>query len=82
MKSQALHRYQIARGHLDKVVKMLEQGEYCINVVHQSIAVQAALRKADEVVLKNHLETCVSDSIKAGKSREAISEVMQVLKKR
>ena len=61
---------------------MLEQDAYCIDIVHQSLAVQAALKKADDEVLKNHLETCVSDSIRKGKSKEAISEVMQVLKKR
>jgi len=81
-KKSILHRYQIARGHLEKVISMLESGEYCIDIVHQSLAVQAALKKADEEVLKNHLETCVSDSIKEGNSKEAIGEVMQVLKKR
>jgi DNA-binding FrmR family transcriptional regulator len=77
-----LHRYQIARGHLEKVVSMLEEGAYCIDIVHQSLAVQSALKKADDEVLKNHLETCVSDSIKEGNSKEAIGEVMRVLKKR
>lgn len=81
-KKRILHRYQIARGHLEKVISMLEQDTYCINIVHQSLAVQAALKKADNEVLKNHLETCVSESIKEGRSREAIGEVMQVLKKR
>lgn len=82
IKSQILHRYQIARGHLEKVISMLEGGAYCIHIVHQSLAVQAALKKADEEVLKNHLETCVADSIKKGNSQEAIDEVMAVLKKR
>ena len=82
IKNKILHRYQIARGHLDKVISMLEGGAYCIHIVHQSLAVQAALKKADEVVLKNHLETCVADSIKNGNSREAVKEVMEVLKKR
>jgi DNA-binding FrmR family transcriptional regulator len=81
-KRRILHRYQIARGHLEKVISMLEQDAYCINIVHQSLAVQAALKKADDEVLKNHLETCVSASIREGKSKEAIGEVMQVLKKR
>lgn len=67
---------------MDKVISMLEAGSYCIHIVHQSLAVQAALKKADEEVLKNHLETCVSDSIKKGNSTEAIREVMEVLKKR
>lgn len=81
-KKRILHRYQIARGHLEKVVSMLEKDAYCIDIVHQSLAVQAALKKADDKVLKNHLETCVSDSIREGNSKEAIGEVMQVLKKR
>lgn len=81
-KSQILHRLQIARGHLDKVIKMVEGDAYCIDVVHQSIAVQAALKKTDEVVLENHLKTCVADSIKKGNSREAIEEVMSVLQKK
>jgi DNA-binding FrmR family transcriptional regulator len=81
-KNKIIHRLQIARGHLDKVLRMVEAGEYCINIVHQSIAVQAALRKVDEIVLENHLKTCVSDSIKKGESDEAIKEVMEVIQKK
>ena len=81
-KKQILHRLQIARGHLEKVISMVENDAYCIDVVHQSIAVQAALKKADEVVLENHLRTCVSDSIRKGESDTAIKEVMEVLKKK
>ena len=77
-----IHRYKIACGHLKKVIKMIEAGQYCVDIVHQSLAVQAALKKADEVVLKNHLETCVSDSIKKGEGKKAISEIMEVLEKR
>ena len=81
-KNKILHRLQIARGHLDKVISMVENDAYCLDVVHQSIAVQAALKKADEVVLENHLRTCVSDSIRKGESDIAIKEVMEVLKKK
>lgn len=81
-KKKILHRLLIARGHLDKVISMVERDAYCIDVVHQSIAVQAALKKTDEVILENHLKTCVADSIKGGKSDEAIREVMEVLQKK
>lgn len=81
-KDKILHRLQIARGHLDKVISMVEKDAYCIDVVHQSIAVQAALKKTDEVVLENHLKTCVADSIRNGDSREAIEELMSVLQKK
>lgn len=81
-KSNILHRLKIAKGHLEKVINMVEGDEYCIDVVHQLLAVQSALKKIDEIILENHLKTCVADSIKKGKSDEAIKEVMEVLKKK
>lgn len=80
--NKTLHRLKIARGHLDKVIDMVSKDAYCIDVVHQSIAVQSALKKIDELILENHLRTCVSDSIKNGESESAIKEVMEILKKK
>jgi DNA-binding FrmR family transcriptional regulator len=77
-----LHRLKIARGHLNKVIDMVETDQYCIDVLHQSSAVQAALKETDSVILENHLKTCVSDSIKSGNQDEAIKEIMEVLKKK
>lgn len=73
-----LHRLKIARGHLNRVIKMVEKNVYCIDVIHQSQAVQSALKKTDQLVLKNHLKTCVSTAIKKGQSEEVIDEVMKV----
>ncbi len=81
-KAKILHRLSIARGHLEKVISMVENDAYCIDVVHQSIAVQAALKKADDVVLENHLKTCVADSIRKGETNEVVAEVMRVLEKK
>lgn len=76
-----LHRLKIARGHLNRVISMVENGTYCIDVIHQSMAVQAALHQTDQVVLKNHMETCVADAIRHGKDQEVIAEVMKVMEK-
>lgn len=81
-KSNILHRLKIAKGHLEKVIKMVEGDEYCINIVHQLLAIQSALKKTDEIVLENHLKTCVADSIRKGESDTAIKEVMEVLNKK
>ena len=81
IKRKILHRLKISRGHLDRVIEMVEKDEYCIDIVHQSLAVQSALKEADRVVLENHLNTCVADSIKKGKSKESIKEIMEVIKK-
>jgi len=81
-KTKILHRFQIAKGHLEKVISMVKEDSYCIDIVHQSIAVQAALKKADDAVLENHLKTCVADSIKKGETNAVVGEVMRVLRKK
>lgn len=78
---KVLHRLKIARGHLDRVIKMVQDNDYCIDIIHQSQAVQSALSKSDRVMIANHLRTCVVDEINRGNSSEVISEVMKVMNK-
>lgn len=77
-----MHRLKISLGHLEKVIRMVEKGEYCIDVLHQSQAVQKALKETDNVILENHLKTCVADAITKGKKEEVIKELMNVFEKR
>ncbi len=76
-----MHRLKIAKGHLQKVIQMVEGGQYCIDVIHQSQAVQSALHEADSLILENHLKTCVVDHIKKGEADASIKEIMNVFKK-
>lgn len=80
-KQKILHRLKITRGHLDKVISMVEDDAYCIDVLHQSQAVQSALNKTDSVMLKSHLENCVVDNIKKGQTEKTIEEIMKVFDK-
>jgi DNA-binding FrmR family transcriptional regulator len=80
VKQNILHRLKIARGHLNKVIEMVETDEYCIDIIHQSQAVQKALHEADLVTLEYHLNTCALDHIKSGEADKAITEIMKVLK--
>lgn len=79
---RVLHRLKIAEGHLKKVIKMVEEDRYCIDVLQQLSAVESELEGTGNVLLENHLKTCAADSIKQGKTDEAISEIMTVFKKR
>ncbi len=76
------HRLKIARGHLDKVISMMEENSYCIDVMHQMQAIESGLKETGNLLLENHLKTCVADAIKTGKTNESISEIMQVFKKK
>jgi DNA-binding FrmR family transcriptional regulator len=77
-----IHRLKIARGHLDKVISMMENDTYCIDVMHQLQAVESGLKGTGNLLLENHLKSCVADAITKGKKDEAISEIIQVFKKK
>ncbi len=77
-----VHRLKIAKGHLEKVIQMIEEDCYCIDVLHQMQAIGSGLKETENVLLENHLKTCVADSINKGKKDEAIAEVMEVFKRK
>jgi Uncharacterized protein conserved in bacteria len=81
-KERIIHRLKIARGQLDKVISMTEADAYCIDLIHQSQAIQKALKETDLVILENHLNSCVAEAIADGRKDEAIAEVMQVFQKK
>lgn len=81
VQERILHRLKIAQGHLNKVLEMTESHDYCIDILHQSNAVQRALKEAENLIMENHLNTCASDAIKKGQKTKAINEVMSVFKK-
>ena len=60
---------------------MVGDGDYCIDIIHQSQAVQKALKETDSLLLKHHLNTCVVEDIKNGKRDKAIKEVLNVFEK-
>lgn len=80
-KAKILHRLKIARGHLNKVLTMVESDEYCVDIIHQSQAVQKALKEVDNLTLEQHLNTCVVDHIRKGEAKESIDEIMKVVRK-
>lgn len=61
---------------------MVENHEYCIDTLHQSQAIQQALKEIDTLILENHLKTCVTDAVRQGKQDEAIREIIEVFKRR
>lgn len=80
-KERIHHRLRIVSGHLQKVIKMSEEGAYCLDIIHQSQAVQKALHQIDHLILENHLNTCTANAIKKGKAQQAIAEVMEIIKR-
>jgi DNA-binding FrmR family transcriptional regulator len=59
-----LNRLKSAEGHLRGVIRMVEEDAYCIDVIRQVQAVQAALNKINSTILENHLNSCVITAIR------------------
>lgn len=78
-----INRLNYLIGHLKANLKMVEEGRYCIDIIRQNQAVIAALQKVNELILKNHLETCVTRAIrgKNGEQRKRVfDELVEVFK--
>jgi len=68
------------QGHLQAVVDMIDRDEYCVDVMKQIAAVQSSLERVNRLLLQNHLETCLTESIRAGGGQHKIDELMEALK--
>jgi len=82
-KANLIHRLKIAHGHLEKVMKMVEEDRYCLDIIQQTQAVTSSIEKITEMILENHLKTCVRESIVSGKGiDEKVAEVIEVFKRK
>jgi len=79
-KKEAALRLKVATGHLESVRRMVDDDTYCVDLMKQLSAVQSSLEKVQQIFLRNHLSTCVSDAIKGGMGEEIIDELMGALK--
>ncbi len=79
VKSDALARLKKIEGQIRGIQKMVENGRYCIDIINQISAARKALYMVSLVVMKGHLETCVSDAIHLGESSEKIDELIDTL---
>lgn len=75
-----LNRLKTARGHLDGIMRMVEDEAYCPNLMKQLAAVQGMLEGTSRVIFRNHLETCVADAMREGRTEQVLDELMETLK--
>jgi DNA-binding FrmR family transcriptional regulator len=80
LKSRALRRLKIIEGQVRGLQKMVEEDEYCINIITQTAAVREALSGVEDLLPENHLSTHVIDQVKEGKERQAVEEILKVYK--
>lgn len=80
-RQEAIHRLKSIAGHVNGIVRMLEEDRYCIDVIKQIQATQTALARVSESIQEAHLRTCVTTAIQGDDVAErerVLAEVVEV----
>ncbi len=82
IKASCLRRLRRIEGQVRGLLRMVEDDRYCIDIITQVAAVRAALRRAEEEILRDHVATCVDHAVASGdkaEQRRKIVELMSVV---
>ena len=80
-KQSIVNRLKSIEGHVRGIQRMVAEDVYCIDIIHQNLAVQRALEKVNNLVLERHLQTCVTTAIQGDDPTErerVIDEILSV----
>lgn len=84
LETELLKRLKKVEGQVRGIVKMIEERRYCVDIVMQVAAVEAALHKVSEIILRNHILTCVMTAFTCGDEQEIqrkVDELMSIYSK-
>ena len=79
IKKRALHRTSILEGQLRGLTKMIENEDYCMDIIGQSRAIEKALESLNRLLLENHLRTHVTTMFEEGgdEREQAVAELLR-----
>ncbi len=80
LKNRALHRAKILEGQMRGLQKMIDNEEYCMDIIAQSLAVQKSLSSLNKLILENHVRTHVTEMLSSGSGESKDMAVEELLK--
>lgn len=78
-KNKLLNRLKRIEGQVRGIQKMIEDDRYCIDILVQISAINAALKKVGFNLIERHTKHCVSSAIQSGNGDESIEELLKVM---
>ena len=72
-------RFSRIEGHVRGIVKMIDDDRSCPDLLIQIAAVKAALNKAGQVILEDHIETCIGEAISSGEVEPHLVDLREAL---
>lgn len=80
LKKRAIRRLKIIQGQVRGLEEMIRADEYCIDVIHQSLAAKEALSSLEDLILENHLSTHAAEQMRTGARDKAVKEIISIYK--
>lgn len=80
-KKKALQALKTSKGQIEGIIKMLEDERYCVDISNQIIAAQSLLKKANLLILKQHMNHCVKEAFLSNTGDDKVDEIMNILAK-
>ncbi len=79
MKKKIDPRLARIEGQVKGIRNMVQSDRYCVDILLQLSAVVSALKKVEDLVMENHLNTCVSDALRQGDEEKRAAKVKEVM---
>ncbi len=79
IKKRSLHRAKIIEGQMRGVQKMIENEDYCMDILTQSLAIQKSLSSLNKLILENHVRTHVTEQLNSQSEDEQEKAVAELL---
>ena len=80
-RQKALQSLKTCKGQIEGIVKMIEDERYCMDISNQIIAAQSLLKKANLLILKQHLMHCVKDACLNNTGEQKMDEIITIIEK-
>ena len=80
-RKKVVDRLSRIEGHIRGIKKMVEEDRDCPELLHQIAAVKAALNKTGELILEDHIESCLIDAVRQGSTDEYVKNLKEAITK-
>ncbi|MHB1252775.1 MAG: metal-sensitive transcriptional regulator [Candidatus Humimicrobiaceae bacterium] len=79
-KNDSLINFKKSRSLLEKIIRMVEDNEYCIDIMQQNLAVIGMLKSAHQILMENHLHSCFAKAMESKQDKRKLEMIEEILK--
>ena len=79
IKKRSLHRAKIIEGQMRGIQKMIQNEDYCMDIITQSLAVQKSIGSLNKLILENHVRTHIKDNLSSSSEDEQEKAIAELL---